>query len=136
MTVRLMRRSNSGGPVAAWSVAVEAAQSSPTPATGSVSVNTDGTISGTNASGDAEWHRPAAGSPGTRYWIKYTLDSGSAWNAGLTAGTVYALTSNRSVTWSVTGGAKSAGVTASIYADSGGTLLVGTGSISVNVESS
>lgn len=127
---------STAGPVGAWGVTLSDVQTTPTSATGTVQLNTSGTITGTNESGDTAWYLPTGGTPGNSYWVKFTKNSGDAWNAGLTAGTVYALSSARALTWSVSGGLKSANVTASIYSDSGGTNLVGTGTIIVNIESS
>ena len=102
---------------------------------GSISINTAGTITGTHYTGQSEWYLPSGGTPGNGYYVKFTK-TGSAWNAGLTEGTVYALTSNRSVTWSATGSSKGATLTVSIYTDSGGTNLVGQGTVTVLVDGS
>lgn len=72
---------------------------------------------------------------GAGYWIKFTLSSGDAWTAGLVAGTLYQLNSNRSIGWNTSNGIKQAIVTASIYSDSGGTNLVATWTIDAYVES-
>lgn len=104
-------------------------------ATATITVGTSGTLSGTHYTGQSEWFSPSGGTPGNSYYVKFTK-TGNAWNAGLTEGTVYALTSNRSLTWSATGTAKSATLTVSIYRDSGGTDLAGTGTVTVLVDGS
>lgn len=105
------------------------------PATGSVSVNNAGTVTGSHYSGASAWFQPPVGTPGNTYYVKFTV-VGDAWDAGLTAGTVYALTSNRSVTWTVSGAAKNGTATISIYSDAGGTALVGTGTVDFSVDGS
>lgn len=95
-----------------------------------LSWGTTGTLSKTgNASaiwvGSSAWFSP--GSPSVTYYIKFTLLSGSAWDAGLVAGTVYSLASSRAVQWTQSVvGSKLASVRAEIYTDSGGTILVAT----------
>lgn len=94
---------------------------------GDISVNTAGTLTGTNYSGASIW---CNGTPPITYYVKFTV-SGDAWNAGLTPGTVYALSSSRSVAWSNSGADTNATLTVNIYADSGGTILLGTGTVGV-----
>ena len=100
------------------------------PASGAVTVQTGGTLAGTHYSGASAW---CNGTPPITYYVKFTV-SGDAWDAGLTPGTVYALSSNRSVAWTATGVDKSGTLTVNIYADSGGTVLLGTGTVSVTVD--
>jgi hypothetical protein len=97
---------------------------------------TDGSITKTGGVSDvlANWYFPSVTSIGSRYWIKFTKTAGSAWNAGLTDATVYALTSNRTLLWTAAGGAKTASVTVEIFSDSGATVLVGTGTLTVEVD--
>lgn len=97
---------------------------------GNVSINTDGTISGTRYSGTSAWYLPSGGTPGNSYYVKFTA-TGDAWDTGLVSGTVYALTSNRSVAWSESGADVAATLTVSIYSDAGGTILLGTGTVAV-----
>lgn len=105
---------------------------------GHVSFETNGAITGFNLIGSAstKWFNPLITGIGNNYWIKFTLNSGDAWDAGLTSGTVYALTSDRTVAWSFTGyGTETANVTVNIYADSGGTQLVATNTFNVMLAS-
>ncbi len=124
-----------GSPVVnSWSAGVFRAVATPALATGAISINRAGTITYTNGSGASEWYTPSGGTPGDSYYVKFSL-SGSAWDAGLVADTVYALSSGRSLSWSTTAGTKDATVTVSIYLDAGGTILLGTGTVTVHVES-
>lgn len=99
---------------------------------GGISIQSAGTISGTNYSGASAW---CSGTPPVTYYVKFTV-SGSAWNAGLTPGTVYDISTSRSVAWTATGSTKSGTLTVNIYADSGGTILLGTGTVSFTVDGS
>jgi hypothetical protein len=100
------------------------------PGSCSFSANTDGTIvlTGNNSDANKIWYTPTGGTPGNAYFISYHLVGGTTWTAGLVDGTVYALSSNRSIAWS-TSGSLSYSVTASFWLDSGGTQLVGTTTI-------
>lgn len=133
MTQMLM--GGADGPVPAWSGALVRSVATPALAQATLNVNTNGTLTGTNYTGDSDWYRPSGGSPGSSYYAKFTM-SGDAWTAGgLTDGTVYALSSTRTVTWSTTAGAFTGTLTVSIYSDAGGTQLVGTGTVTVSVQS-
>lgn len=126
----------SGGsqPVLTWSGGI-AHTVAGGPASGSVSINNSGSVTGSHYSGDSAWYQPPVGTPGNNYYVKFAT-SGDAWDSGLTAGTVYALTSNRSVAWTATGVAKNGTLTVSIYRDAGGTDLVGTGTVDYSVDGS
>lgn len=126
----------SGGsqPVLTWSGGI-AHTVAGGPASGSVSINNSGSVTGSHYSGDSAWYQPPVGTPGNNYYVKFAT-SGDAWDSGLTAGTVYALTSNRSVAWTATGVAKNGTLTVSIYRDAGGTDLVGTGTVNYLVDGS
>lgn len=102
------------------------------PASGSVTVQTTGVVSGSYYSGATAW---CNGTPPITYYVKFTY-TGPAWDAGLTAGTVYDISTNRTVTWTATGVDKSGTLTVNIYSDSGGTVLLGTGTVSVTVDGS
>lgn len=114
----------------------------PSTATAGVTFNTDGSISyttvgnvSTSHSGSTYWYYPVTGSPGNGYYIKFHLTSGNAWTGGLVDGTVYQLNSNRTVSWTTTSGTKTALVTVNIYSDAGGANIVGTGTLSIDCES-
>lgn len=64
--------------------------------------NTDGTISIDQylISGPSSWYTPTTAGIGSSYQIRFTLLTGVAWDAGLTSGTLYALSSARTLTWS------------------------------------
>jgi hypothetical protein len=100
-----------------------------------ISVNADGTIS-YNVGGSptsAKWFNPSGGSPGSSYYVKFTLSTGVAWDAGLVSGTVYSLGANRQIALSrLTVGSSSNTGTISIYADAGGTQLLTSGSFSMS----
>lgn len=103
------------------------------PATGSITVKPDGTITysgGLGTSSDTIWYSPPSGAPGNSYFIKFVLASGTAWTAGLTSGTVYALSSARALAWS-TNTSITASVTVTFYLDAGGTLTVGSFNLTV-----
>ena len=108
-------------------------------ANASIAFGSDGSISyptGNNNSGPSTWCNPPAG--GASLYVKFVLDSGSAWNFGLAAGTVYTMGGTRQLAWSANPGSigKSAAVRALFYSDSGGSNLLGTVSISVDLETS
>lgn len=75
--------------------------------TASMTLNTNGTFSGTNSfetpanSLPANWFTPTTVSVGNGYQVRFTLQSGLAWDAGLTSGVLYALSSARTLTWSI-----------------------------------
>lgn len=116
---------------------------SPTAASASITLNSDGTVSVTgNASsaGSGVWYGGApAGGIGSSYWVKFVLSSGDAWTSGAAAGAVVSLSAGQTITWSIppsTPRVLGASVAVSIYSDSGGVNLVGTGSIIADVEES
>lgn len=135
MSINLAKRAIRGShPVATWA-GIIAVTVPGGPAVGSIVVNVSGALAGSNYSGDSAWYIPASGTPGNNYYVKFTT-VGNAWDAGLVSGTVYALTSNRTITWTATGSAKNGTLTVSIYSDAGGTVLVGTGTVDYSVDGS
>jgi hypothetical protein len=84
---------------------------------------------------DPNWYSPTTAAIGNSYWVKFTLNSGSAWDSGLVNNTVYALTSNRALTWTVSAlnTSKSANVSVRFYSDAGGTTLVATHTLTVSI---
>lgn len=84
---------------------------------------------------DPNWYLPTTAAIGNSYWVKFTLNSGSAWDSGLVNNTVYALTSNRALTWTVgtLNSAKTANVSVRFYSDAGGTTLVATHTLTVDL---
>lgn len=90
------------------------------------------TYVGNQSAGPNAWYLPFTTGIGSGYWIKFTLSSGSAWDSGPVSGTLYQLSSTRSLTWSATAGiSKTAVVSVQIYSDAGGTQLVSSGTINV-----
>lgn len=72
----------------------------------SLTTNTDGTFSFTNgmtadvvSTVPTNWYAPTTGAIGTNYRVRYMLQSGAAWDTGLTTGTYYTLTSARTITF-------------------------------------
>lgn len=87
---------------------------------------------GNQSTGPATWYDPTTTGVGSGFWIKFTLSSGSAWDAGLVSGTLYQISSARTLTWSATAGiSKTASVAVQVYADAGGTQLVSSGTMAV-----
>ncbi len=84
---------------------------------------------GNQSSGADAWYYPTTTGIGSSYWVKFTLQSGSAWDGtSIVSGTLYQLSSTRSITWTAsTGTSKTAQVLVQIYSDSGGTPLVASG---------
>jgi len=109
----------------------------------SLTLNTDGTFTkastgnGTSTYlGPTEWYTPPASGVGNSYWVKFHISSGSAWDAGLVDGTIYALSSARTVTWtSLTTQLKSGVLALTVYADAGGSITVGSGNVNFDCES-
>lgn len=101
----------------------------------------DGTVT-SNASAPntnsvlANWFAPTTGGVGNSFWIKFTLTSGNAWDAGIVNGAINALSATRSLTWTATTGTNKIGlVSVAIYSDAAGTTQVAGGTLSVDVES-
>ena len=90
------------------------------------------TYVGNQCSGPTRYYEPATTGIGAGYWLKLTLTSGALWDGGANNGTLQQLSSTRSFTWSATSGtSKTAVVSAQIYSDAGGTVLVTSGTINV-----
>lgn len=69
------------------------------PDTVAISFNSDGTISTTDyyIQGPATWYGATSAGIGSSYEIRFVLDSGTAWDAGLVSGTWYSLSTARSL---------------------------------------
>ncbi len=131
-----------GGPVA---FSGSGGNTSATSGTRSVTftMNSDGTTgvtrSGTGGSGaltSTSWYLPATGSIGSHYWAKLTISSGFGTTySGSAQSTVLALSS--ALAWTFTNSSSVAEgtgtATINVYADSGGTQLVATGSFNWDV---
>lgn len=88
-----------GGPVSLGTIRIE---DYTFPDSAGATFNTDGTISINQylISGPSSWFTPTTAGIGSSYQIRFTLLTGNAWDAGLTSGTLYALSSARTLTWS------------------------------------
>lgn len=69
------------------------------PDTVAISFNSDGTISTTDyyIQGPSTWYGATLAGIGASYEIRFTLNSGTAWSAGLVSGTWYSLSTARSL---------------------------------------
>ncbi len=77
------------------------------------------------------WYAPTTGGIGNNYRVRFTLQSGTPWNAGLTSGTLYSLTSVRQIAWTLPAeGTISAQVLVEITS-SGDTAVLGSGTLTV-----
>jgi hypothetical protein len=124
-----------------------AAGSTGKPANAKVLYNADGTITdggtavsgGHSYTGPANWYSPTTAGVGSSYYIRFTVlsDPNSALNASLTFGTIGVLTSGAYVACSAGAGQVfSAQAKVEVFADSGGAVLIGTGTISFDAEGS
>lgn len=98
-----------------------------------ITFTTSGPIVYTEAaysSGSTDWATPTTAGIGNSYWIKLTKTSGNT-ILGMTSGTIYALSTNRTVYITTSGGFSSG--TIDIYSDSGGTTRVGGGTFSLQL---
>lgn len=69
------------------------------PDTASLTFNTNGTLTyfKEQTSGVSTWYGATSAGIGSSYEIRFTLTSGTAWDAGLVSGTWYSLSSARAV---------------------------------------
>lgn len=109
---------------------------SPNSASASVSFETNGTIAytGNDSSGSPNWFAPTTDGIGNSYWVKFTVNSGTAPTSGSAIDTVLALSSSRTWSWSRSAsGSTTANCTIAVFSDSGGTQLVHSDSFNVAV---
>lgn len=110
--------------------------------TASVTFNTNGTISHTNVYDypanvmPANWFSPTTTGIGSSYQVRFTLQSGTPWdaNALFQSGGLYALSSARTAVWSLDY-APSAGVSATVLVEilTSGGVLYASGTLTVNL---
>lgn len=109
----------------------------------SLTLNTDGTISYVNQMADPEitvvptnWYLPTTVGIGSSYRVRFTLQAGgNAWTAGLTSGTLYALSSARTVSWTlIPTESRYAQVLVEIVS-SANTTVLGSGLLTVSLQS-
>jgi hypothetical protein len=108
----------------------------------SLTLNADGTISYVNQMADpvfssvpTNWYLPTTGAIGAGYRVRFTLQSGDAWTAGLVSGTLYALSSARTVSWTLV---PTGTVTATVLVEitsSANTTVLASGTLSVSLVS-
>ena len=114
-------------------------RASPLACSGSMVVHADGTLTstGNTSSVPARWHSDP-GTPGSYCYASWTDTTGKAATLGYVAGTVYALTSGITIGWNHASGTYIASGTGTLnfYADAGGTQLLGSISLNIDVESS
>lgn len=104
-------------------------------------VNTDGTLTYLNQMADpvfssvpANWYTPTTTAIGSSYRVRFTLQSGDAWDAGLTAGTWYAISAQRAVAWTVTTTDRSRIATVLVeFAAVGNDTVLGSGTLNVDI---
>jgi hypothetical protein len=105
------------------------------PDTATLTFNSDGSITYFKenfASGPATWYGAISAGIGASYEIRFTLNSGDAWDAGLASGTWYSLSSARAISLSATTIDKSSNVTIDIRLASSGVIqTTGSGGVSV-----
>ena len=97
------------------------------------------TVSAPNTSSVlSNWYVQPTTNIGASYWIKFTLTAGTAWDAGIVSGALTQMNAARLIKWTVLTGTRTTNpttVAVTIYADAAGALLVGSGTINVDIES-
>lgn len=96
-----------------------------------ITLNGNGTVSFLNEMNEVQttpsprnWYAPTTVGVGTGYRVRYTLQSGTPWGGGLVSGTLYALSSDRQVYWTLPAeGTISAQVLVDITSSSNTTVL-------------
>lgn len=118
---------------------VDDVEASPATATASITFDTTGNIVfvGNGSDTTGLWYSPVQTGIGSSYWIKFSVGSGASWtNTGtITAGTVYALSTARTLEWTRSTTGLTFGIAqARIYSDSGGTNEIAYIGINASVE--
>lgn len=123
-----------------FSAGLSDSTSFPIPASAGITFKTDGTIvvTGGGSSADANWFGPpgaaAVAGVGNLYTVTFTLYSGNdTWDSGLSNNTSYTIDSNRTVQWTVNGGAKFATLLISVGVPGKG--LIKASEVTVSVDS-
>jgi hypothetical protein len=108
----------------------------------SLTLNANGTISFTNTMADpvyssvpTNWYLPTTTAIGAGYRVRFTLQSGNAWDAGLTSGTLYTLDAARTIGWTLV---PTGSVTAAVLVEimtTGSTAVLGSGTLNVSLVS-
>lgn len=101
-----------------------------------VTFNSDGSLSAsgnTSVTTGSSWNTPNATGVGAYYWIRVTLNSGTAPTTG-TTGSWLALSSQRTFSWlRNASGTTTANITIEIASDSGGTVIAATKTLGISV---
>ena len=107
----------------------------------SLTLNTDGTFDHSNAFEDpanvvpSNWFTPTTVGAGSGYQVRFTLQSGNTWDGTPTSGVLYALSSARTLTWSLVYAAsasKAATVLIEILTSGGAPYKTGTLTVSLS----
>lgn len=112
-------------------------EGTPTDASASLSIRTDGTIitTGNACNASANWYTPTTGGIGNTHWVSLDKLSGSDPTSGDSLGLVLPLTSNRTWTWTrTTIGTITGTFQLRIWGDALGTVLLGIDNFTVVVE--
>jgi hypothetical protein len=91
---------SAASPVAFSITSIGDTEASPTTATASLTLNSNGTITttGNTSSAGSNWYTPTTGGIGSSYWAMLTVNSGTAPTSG-TAGSVLFLNGGETWTW-------------------------------------
>ena len=105
----------------------------------SASFNTDGTITytGDSSSGSTRWYIPVTTNIGSSYWLKVKVTSGNdmAPASTIANNTLTQISSDLKAQWTALGqNQRNATASVEIFSDSGGTNLVSTGTIDVDIQ--
>lgn len=108
----------------------------------SLTLNPDGTITYVNQMADPEisvvptnWYLPTTAAIGAGYRVRFTLQSGFAWTAGLTSGTLYALDVARTVSWTLPPTEQRDATVLVEITSSSNTTVLGSGTLHINLVS-
>jgi hypothetical protein len=132
----VLAASGGGGPVTSFIGNVTNVTIRPgfTSASGSLNIASNGVISGTHYTGNTNWFIPTTTGIGSSYWVKGVSDGFCNPTGGAVQDIVISLAAGQSWSWTVNNNYLIGTFTVYIYSDAAGTNLVGTGSISINVE--
>lgn len=119
---------------------IQDVQSSPASCSASASFQNNGSITGfSNSSANSlppRWSGNS-GTPGNATWLRWTDNTGKAATSGFLQNTIYPLTSAVTIGWAHAGPYSAIGTAVvNFYGDSGATQLLGTITLTVDIESS
>lgn len=102
-------------------------------------VNTNGTLSFVNQMDGGtsivplNWYLPTTTTIGSSYRVRFTLQSGNAWDAGLTSGTYYTLDAQRKIAWTVNIDQGKIATALIEIAAVGNNTVLGSGTLNINI---